>query len=399
MTNICLYFQIHQPFRLNNYSLFDIGKNHNYFDESKNKEIFKKVASKCYIPAGKILLDLIKEHDNFKVSFSISGTALEQMEKYSPEVLEIFKKLAKTNKVEFLAETYNHSLAFLYSEKEFEEQVKLHSKKIKNLFDVEPKIFRNTELIYNNSIAKKAETLGFKGILAEGPDHLLGWRSPNFVYKCTGTNKIKVLLKNYKLSDDIAFRFSNKEWKEYPLNAKKFSSWIKDIDDDIINLFMDFETFGEHQWEETGIFKFLREFPKELIKNNTQFLKISDALKIEPKGDFDVKEFISWADIERDLSAWLGNKMQKEAIKELYLIEEKIKEKKDPELLQDWRNLQTSDHFYYMCTKWFADGDVHKYFNPYNTPYEAFTTFMHVFNDLLERINYEKILEKEIISK
>jgi len=397
MKKVCLYFQVHQPYRLRKYKVFDIGNKSNYFDEKKNKEVMEKVAKKCYIPTNKLLLKLIKKYkDKFKVSFSITGVVLEQFEKYTPKVLELFKELAKTGNVEFLSETYYHSLSYLYSKEEFEEQVRMHRKKIKKLFGQKPKIFRNTELIFNNELANYVERMGYKGILAEGADHILDWKSPNYVYKAKTTKKLKLLLKNYKLSDDIAFRFSQRSWKDHPLTVEKFVHWINKSPGEIVNLFMDYETFGEHQWEDTGIFQFLEKFPDELISNGIEFVTPSALLKHESKDEIDIHSFVSWADVERDLSAWLGNKIQVSAAEELYKLEKKIKEINDPALLEDWRKLTTSDHFYYMCTKWFNDGDVHKYFNPYDSPYEAFITFINILNDMVYRIKNKEVETKPI---
>ncbi len=391
VVSVCFYFQVHQPFRLRHYPVFDIGKNHEYFDEQKNKEICLKVASKCYLPANKLILDLINATEGkFKAAFSITGVALEQFEKYCPEVIESFKELAKTGSVEFLSETYYHSLAFLYSKEEFKRQVLMHKKKINELFKQTPRVFRNTELIYNNELAMFIEKMGYKAILAEGADHILGWRSPNFVYQPVTCDRIRLLLKNYKLSDDIAFRFSNKGWEEWPLTADKFASWVSATNGngEVINLFMDYETFGEHQWKDTGIFDFMRHLPFEILKNkDNSFLLPSEAAENYPVRDkLDIHSFISWADIERDLSAWLGNDMQRNAIAELYSLEKDIISTNDKKLIEDWRKLQTSDHFYYMCTKWFADGDVHKYFNPYDSPYESFIAFMNILNDIIIRL-------------
>ncbi|MBU0666653.1 MAG: glycoside hydrolase family 57 protein [Nanoarchaeota archaeon] len=391
--NVCFYFQVHQPYRMGRYTVFDIGNHSNYFDDQKNEEIMKKVANKCYLPTNKLLLNLIKKHkDKFKISFSISGVAIEQFEKYAPEVLESFKELSKTGCVEFLSETYYHSLSFMFSKEEFKEQVLLHKEKIKELFDQEPKVFRNTELIYNNELANFVEKMGFEGILAEGADRILSWRSPNYVYKSKTTDNLRLLLKNYRLSDDLAFRFGEKTWNEHPLFIEKFASWISENQGHSVNLFMDYETFGEHQWEHTGIFQFLEILPEEFFKRGINFVTPSELLKQEPKAELDVHNFVSWADEERDLSAWLGNKMQETAIKELYLLESAIKKSNNPKLLEDWRKLTISDHFYYMCTKWFNDGDVHKYFNPYSTPYDAFILFMNALNDIIIRL---KLSQKE----
>ena len=401
MVSVCFYFQVHQPFRLRKYRIFDIGNNSNYFDNEKNREIMQKVAKKCYLPTNNTILDLIDDLDGkFKVSYSITGMALEQFQLYAPEVLDSFKELSRTKCVEFLDETYYHSLSFLYSKEEFKEQVKMHNKVIRKLFNFAPKIFRNTELIYNNELANFVENLGYKGILAEGADSILGWRSPNLVYKAKTTRNMRILLKNYKLSDDIAFRFSEKSWKEFPLTAPKYAQWISAINGNgnVVNLFMDYETFGEHQWEDKGIFDFLRHLPFEILKHpDNDFLTVSEAVeRYEPVAELDVHDIVSWADIERDLSAWLGNKMQKEAIKELYLMETAIKNSKDKALLENWRKLQISDHFYYMCTKWFNDGDVHKYFNPYDSPYESFIAFMNITNDMRIRLNNKTSSVKNI---
>ncbi|MBA3064566.1 alpha-amylase, partial [Candidatus Woesearchaeota archaeon] len=390
MVSICFYFQVHQPYRLRNYNVFEIGKNHSYTNKQKNLDILKKVAEKCYLPTNKLMLDLFNKHEEFKISYSFSGVILEQFEELMPDVLQSFKDLVDTGKVEILDETYYHSLSFLHSKREFEEQVILHNKKIRSLFKQKPCIFRNTELVYNNELANFIESMGYKGILAEGADHVLGWRSPNFIYTPKTTSRIKLLLKNYKLSDDIAFRFSDKGWKEWPLTVDKYTKWVNAVNGNgnLVNLFMDYETFGEHQWADTGIFNFLRHLPRELLKHpDNDFKTPSEAIKAyNPVAELDIHSPVSWADIERDTSAWDGNDMQKSAINEVYQIEDTIKKSKDKKLINDWRNLQTSDHFYYMCTKWFNDGDVHKYFNPYDNPYDAFITFMNILNDVNFRL-------------
>lgn len=391
MVSVCFYFQVHQPYRLRNYPVFDIGNNHNYFDDKKNKEVLNKVANKCYLPANKVILDLINGFDGkFKVSYSLSGVLLDQLEEYNPKVLQSFIDLANTGCIEMLDETYYHSLSFFYSKNEFKAQVQKHNRRIKSLFKLKPKIFRNTELIFNNEIANIVERMGYKGVLAEGADHILEWRSPNFIYRPKTTSKIKLLLKNYKLSDDIAFRFSQQSWEGYPLTAPKFADWVSAVNGNgnVVNLFMDYETFGEHQWKDKGIFEFLKHMPGEILSHpDNDFLMLSEAIKrYDSVGELDIHNPVSWADVERDTSAWLGNKMQQESIKQLYLMEASIKESKDKKLLEDWRKLQTSDHFYYMCTKWFNDGDVHKYFNPYDSPYDSFIAFMNVMNDIKLRL-------------
>ena len=395
MVAICFYFQLHQPYRLRKYPVFDIGHNKNYYDDTKNIGILNKIKEKCYLPANKLMLDLINKTDGkFKVAYSITGVLLEQLAVNAPEVIQSFQDLSKTGNVEFLSETYYHTLSYLYSKDEFKEQISMHKKLMKRLFHQNPKVFRNTELVYNNEIASYIEKLGYKGILAEGADYILGWRSPNYVYKPVNTNKIKLLLKNYKLSDDIAFRFSEPSWKEYPLTADRYANWISSINGagDVVNLFMDYETLGEHQWESTGIFKFFEHLPFELLKHpDNKFMTPSEVIDNHPAiSEIDIHNIISWADIERDLSAWLGNKMQNFAIYKLYEIEQNVKSLNNNKILEDWRRLQTSDLFYYMCTKWFNDGDVHKYFNPYDSPHEAFIIFMNVLEDLKLRIKKEK---------
>jgi len=362
----------------------------------------EKVALKCYLPANAVLLENIKNNPEFKASFSISGTALEQFEKYVPEVIDSFKKLVNTGNIELLSETYHHSLSSVYSPEEFKNQVKLHRKKIRDLFGVTPSIFRNTELIYSNDIAKMAEDMGFNAILAEGADHVLGWRSPTFIYKPVGTENIKLLLKHYRLSDDIAFRFSQQSWEGWPLTAPKFAGWINAHNGNghVINLFMDYETFGEHQWEDTGIFEFLRYLPAEILKNpDNDFVTPSEAInRYDAEAELDVPFNVSWADLERDLSAWTGNELQQEALNTLYALGEEIIHIDDIELLEDWRRLQTSDHFYYMCTKWWNDGDVHKYFSPYESPYEAFIAYMNVLQDMRLRLDAAKKSQEHGIS-
>jgi alpha-amylase len=385
MPSVSCYFQVHQPLRHRHFTFFDIDQGLTYEDEEKNRQILNKVAEKCYLPTNHIMLDLIKEYKSeFRIAFSLTGIVLEQMERFNPNVLDSFKRLADTGCVEFLGETYYHSLAFIYSPREFREQVEQHGIKIRELFGQNPRTFRNTELVYNNDLARTVEKMRYKAILAEGADPVLGWRSPNHVYQPSGCKKIKLLLKNYRFSDDIAFRFSDREWQEYPLTAEKYAYWIHQMNNgDVINLFMDYETFGEHQWEETGIFEFLRAFPREVLKNpDFRFRTPSEvADENEPVAQLDVPNYISWADMERDLTAWIGNPMQNDAIGVLYGMEKRVKRKKNAGILDIWRRLQASDHFYYMCTKWFTDGDVHKYFNPYQSPYDAYINYMNILAD------------------
>ncbi len=389
MASVCFYFQVHQPLRLRRYTVFE--EDHHYFDEHKNASICRKVANKCYLPTNRLILDIIRRFKGrFRVAYSITGTLLEQLEQYCPEVMSTFDALARTGCVEFLAETYYHSLSCLYSRDEFVEQVNKHSETIEYLFGQRPKVFRNTELIYNNDLANLVESIGrFDGILTEGADHILGYRSPNYVYRPQGCEKLKLLLKNYALSDDIAFRFSNRGWSEWPLTANKFSQWVNQVNGNgyVVNLFMDYETFGEHQWQDTGIFDFMRHLPDEILKHpDNNFKTPSEVIaSYDAVGTIDVPHLISWADTERDLSAWLGNAMQSNALHEVYRLEKQVKKHNDQKVLADWRKLQTSDHFYYMCTKYFADGDVHKYFNPYDSPYDSYINFMNVLGNLQKR--------------
>jgi alpha-amylase len=392
MRTICFYFQVHQPFRLRRYKFFDIGNNHYYYDDYANKSIMRKVAEKCYLPANQTFLDIINEFGcKFKISYSLSGTVIDQFERYAPDVLESFQRLAKTGCVEFLGETYSHSLSALRSKEEFFEQVKLQNEKVEKYFGQKPTVFRNTELIYADFIGEMVAEMGYKAMITEGAKHILGWKSPNYLY-CNAINpKLKILLKNFRLSDDMAFRFSNREWSEWPLTADKYVNWLNAIDkkEEIINLFMDYETFGEHQWAETGIFEFLRALPRMVFAHTDfSFSTPSEVAKnYDPVAPIHVPHPISWADEERDLTAWLGNELQDEAFNKLYQLKEKVRKINDPDIQRDWKYLQTSDHFYYMCTKWFSDGDVHKYFNPYNTPYEAFINFMNVLSDFIIRVN------------
>lgn len=392
MPDICFYFQVHQPYRLRHYTFFDIGQSPFYEDEDANCGILLKVARKCYLPMNALLLRLIKRHEGrFKASFSISGTALDQFEAYAPEVIQSYRELMETGCVEMLSETCAHSLAFLYSPEEFRLQVRRHDDRIEELFGVRPSVFRNTELIYNNALARAVEDMGYRAILAEGADHVLGWRSPNYLYRPAGCRNLRLLLKNYSLSDDIAFRFSNRQWPEFPLTADKFASWLQaaSTSGNLVNLFMDYETFGEHQWESTGIFQFMEALPDAVLRlPGFAFVTPSEAAeRHEPVAELDVHNFMSWADVERDLTAWLGNDMQHDAIEAVYRLEQRVKRRNDPDMLRTWQRLQTSDHFYYMCTKWFSDGDVHSYFNPYGTPYDAYINYMNVLADFTLRIN------------
>ncbi|GBD34684.1 hypothetical protein HRbin35_00423 [bacterium HR35] len=391
MPSIIFYFKVHQPQRLKHYTVFDIGEDDNYFDEERNKYYLERVVNKCYLPTLEILLELIKKtNGKFKFSLGITGILIESLTKYHPEIIKLLQVLAKTGSVEFIGENYYHSLSCLYSLNEFKNQVIKHKKLVKNLFDFEPQIFANTELIYFDGLAEIVKELGFKGMLAEGVPWILGWRSPTFLYEDPGKNII-LLLRHFKLSDDISFRFSARWWEEWPLTADKFASWLEAYNGngEVINLFMDFETFGEHQWSETGIFEFLKALPFEVLKRkDLEFSLPSEAIEKYPiRGIYSSPKPITWADTERDLTAWLGNEMQKECLEMLFSLEKEV-----PFSLKEiWRKLQTADHFYYMCTKWFADGDVHKYFSPYETPFDAYLNFRNVLEDFKLRIKQSNV--------
>ncbi len=389
MKTVCLYFQVHQPWRLKKYRFFNMGKDHHYLDDLLNRSIMQKVARQCYLPMNALLLKLIRENEGrFRCTFSVTGIAVEQFKTYAPEVLDSFRELAATGCVEFLAETYSHSLAALASPEDFCEQVELHTRMLEREFGLHPTAFRNTELIYSDEIGKAVADMGFKTMLAEGARHVLGWKSPNFVYANAIDQRMRLLLRNYKLSDDIAFRFSDKGWDQWPLTPEKYVSWLasEDTPGDVINLFMDYETFGEHQNADTGIFDFMRALPAAVLakQGELEFATVSEtAQKHQPVSVLHCPHVMSWADEERDVTAWLGNELQNEAFSKLYAQKEKVLELDDPDFYYVWSFLQTSDHFYYMATKWLSDGDVHSYFNPYDSAYDAFINYMNVLSDFI----------------
>ncbi len=389
---ICLYFEVHQPFRLKRYRFFDLGKDHYYYDDFANESIMRKVAEKCYLPANNLIMELITKHKGkFKVAFSLSGIVIDQFRLYAPEVLDSFRKLAETGLVEFLGETDAHSLSSLKDRKEFVRQVSTHKELIKEFLGVEPTTFRNTELIYSDQIGSWIADMGFKAMLTEGAKHVLGWKSPNYLY-CNALNpRLKILLRNFVLSDDIAFRFSNRSWNEWPLTADKYTAWLNKIapKSELINIFIDYETFGEHNWKETGIFDFMSHLPGTVLKKTQyKFMTPSEvADNLQPVSAISVPFPISWADEERDITAWLGNELQNAAFEKLYSLADKVNNCEYEMLKKDWIYLQTSDHFYYMCTKFFSDGAVHAYFNPYETPYDAFMNYMNILSDFEIRIN------------
>ncbi len=397
---ITLYLHVHQPWRIRQYSIFDVAHQHDYFSgghnpAQDNEKIFRKVANKSYRPMNALLEKMLQHHADFKLSLSLSGSFLEQAEQYAPDVIESFQRLVATGRVEILSSPYHHSLAFFYSPSEFERQISLHQQKIEQLFGVRPRVLANTELAYNDNLAQWAENHGFNGVLAEGWDPVLGWRSPNYVYRSVGTERIGLLLKNYRLSDDIAFRFSDHKWSNWPLSAETFTDWVSSAADEapLVNLFMDYETFGEHQWRETGIFQFFEKFVEQwLADSDHKFYTVSEAIaNNRPVGELSMPSPVTWADSERDLTAWNGNRLQSEALRYIYGLERDVLASGNDELIRDWRRLQMSDHFYYMCTKWFTDGDVHAYFSPYESPYDAFLQYMNVIRDMRWRLSQNNL--------
>ncbi|VVC02101.1 Glycosyl hydrolase family 57 [uncultured archaeon] len=393
--DVCIYFQVHQPLRLSQFSLFGEHTSSNgvdgYFDLNLNREIMRKVATKCYLPTNALMLELLEKHPEFKISYSLTGVFIEQCREFAPDVLESFAALARTGRVEFLSETYYHSLSYLFSDKdEFIEQVKLHSEAISQ-FATPSKVFRNTEAMFSNDIAYLVERLGYSGILAEGLDHVLGWRAPTYLYSVKGCERIKALLRHYRLSDDVGYRFSAKWWTEHPLTSDKYARWLSALGGDCVNIFMYYETLGEHHWADTGIFEFLRHMPGEVIKNpNLRFATPSELVeRIPARDDIDVPQVTSWADMERDTSAWLGNEMQRNAFSLVESLGAKVKETKDEKNIRTWRMLQNSDHFYYMCTKSLSDQDVHNYFSPYDSPFDAYINYMNIIQDFSEKVGKE----------
>ena len=399
MKAICFYFQIHQPFRLKRYRFFDIGNDHYYYDDFANDDIITRIAHKSYIPAAESLLRMIEASGRkFKCAISVSGVALEQIEVYVPELLDMLKKLVATGCVEILAETYAHSLSSLADPEEFANQVKVHDDKVNELFGVRPKVLRNTELIYCDDLAPQILAMGYKGVITEGAKHILGWKSPNYVYAAASAPKLKMLLKNDKLSDDITFRFSNTNWSEYPLTADKYIGWIADTpaEEQIFNLFMTMEAFGELQNRDSGIFQFLEALPRFAAERGIEFITPSEAVsKIKAVAELGVPFPMSWADEARDTSAWLGNQLQKEAFDKLYSVAERVRLCDDRRLKQDWYYLQASDHFFYMSTKHQADGEIHSLYSQYDSPYQAFTNYMNVLADFIVRVEEQYPLSIE----
>lgn len=384
MKTICFYFQIHQPFRLRRYRFFDIGNNHYYYDDFQNEEIFHRISEKCYLPANRAIMEMIrKSGGKFKVAFSISGTALEQMEIYAPEVIDSFRELAGLGCVEFLAETYAHSLASLGDPEEFKAQVRMHTEKVKALFGVEPKVFRNTELIYSDDISELVYELGFEGMLTEGAKHVLGWKSPNYVYASAIRPQLKLLLKNDRFSEDLSIRFDDHSWKEYPLTADKYISAISATaeGEKIINAFMNYEVLGSMHAADTGIFDFFKALPQYAERNDITFSLPSEIFaQTRPVDSISVPYPMSWVDEEKDCSSWLGNVLQQEAFRKLNEISERVRLCENRRIKQDWIYLQSSDHLYYMSTKHY------NLFSPYDNPYDAFNNYMNVLSDFILRV-------------
>lgn len=385
MPDVCLYFQCHQPYRLRRYRLFDIGTELDPFDEEANRAIVERVAGKCYLPANRLLARLQRESGGaLRVAFGLTGTLLEQLGAWVPDALESFGELVAAG-AEVLGETYHHSLAALADPVEFEAQVRRHTAEVERRFGVRPTIFRNTELIWTDALGPIVRALGFRAALVEGADPVLGWRSPNHVYRAAGTPSLRLLPRHYRLSDDVGFRFSNRAWDGWPVTAERYAEWIAAAPGESVHLFLDYETFGEHQWEETGIFEFLRRLPEECRRRGIRFVSPSELAGREPVGELSFPAPTSWADEDRGVTAWLGNRMQAAAHERLYRLGEAARSAPAP-LRERWRRLGTSDHLYYMCTKWFSDGDVHKYFSPWETPYDAFIAYMNVLQDLEQRL-------------
>jgi alpha-amylase len=387
MPDICLYAQVHQPFRVRKYGLFDIGASTDYFDDGLNRMIVRRVADRCYLPANRLLAELIRRSEGrFRLALSLSGTLLEQLAMWAPDALESFQELVETGGVELLGETYGHSLSGLADRDEFAAQVRLHGRAIARWFGRRPRVFRNTELIYSDALAPEIAALGFRGVMVEGAEHVLRGRSPNHVYSAPDAPSLRLLPRNFQLSDDVGFRFSLQSWDAWPVTADRYADWIAASPGESVHLYLDYETFGEHQWRETGIFDFLRHLPDECLRRGLAFVQPTDLAARAPRAALSFPEPTSWADLERDTSAWLGNRMQRAAHERLYELRPAVLASGDAALLDAWRRLSTSDHVYYMCTKWFADGDVHKYFSPFESPYDAFVAFMNVLQDLADRV-------------
>jgi alpha-amylase len=388
MTDVCMYMQVHQPYRLRRYRVFDIGTGAPYWDDATNHGVLRRVADRCYVPTNTILAEQIRRSDGaFRVAMSCSGVLLEQLETGAPDVIDSFRDLVATGGVELLGETYYHSVTSLSNLDEFTTQVRAHTAMVERLFGVTPRVFRNTELLYHDGLAGQIAGMGFRGVLVEGADHILHGRTPNTVYAAVGDSGLRLLPRNYRLSDDVAFRFSQRSWNEWPLTADRYASWLAGVGAGSAHIFIDYETFGEHQWAETGIFDFIRHLPNECLRRGVRFVHPSQLAARDPTDTLGVPWATSWADTERDASAWLGNRLQQAAFNRLNRLYEPICATGDGVFLDSWRRLSTSDHLYYMSTKRLADAEVHSYFNPYANPYDAFVAYMNVLQDLEQRVD------------
>lgn len=391
MPDLCLYCQVHQPYRLRRYRVFDIGTGGGYFDDEANRAILRRVAEKCYLPANAALTEAIERSEGrFRLALSLSGVLLDQLQRDAPDVLASFQRLVATGGVELLGETSHHSLAALHDPEEFAAQVGLHGRAIERHFGRRPTVFRNTELIYDDAIAPLVARLGFRGMLVEGAERVLGWRSPNYVYRSASAPRLALLPRNHSLSDDVGFRFSNRQWDRWPLSADRWAEWLSRSAEASVHVFLDYETFGEHHWADTGIFEFLRHLPDALERRQVATVHPSTLVAREPVGTLSFPLPVSWADAERDTSAWLGNRMQRAAHDRHVALGPRVRGLESPELLETWRRLGTSDHCYYMSTKGFSDGEVHQYFSPFDSPYDAYITYMNVLTDLERRCAAER---------
>ena len=387
MKTICFYFQVHLPMQLKRYRFFEIGSDHYYYDDFANEANVQRVANNSFLPSNRLILDMIRSsHGKFKVSFSISGIALELFEQYAPEVIDSFKELAATGSVEFIAETYAHSLASIFDPEEFVLQAKQQSDTLFELFGVRPTVFRNTEMIYSDEIGQMIHELGYNTILTEGSKHVLGWKSPNFLYGHSYIPQVKILTRNMKLSDDIAYRFSDWSWSEFPLTAEKLMGWIKNSDESekIFSMFMGYQSFGDRQKPESGIFEFLKALPYQALANRISFSTPSEiAKKFNPISPISVPYPQSWIGEEKDLSSWTGNDLQTEALQKLYQVGERVRLCSDRSLKHDCLCLQSSDHFQYMTTKPWNSFAIYP---NYDSPYDAFTNYMNILADFIDRV-------------
>lgn len=383
MPDLCLYFQVHQPYRLRRYRVFDIGSGTGYFDEASNRDILRRVAEKCYLPATRMLQEAVERSaGRFRFALSLSGVLLDQLESDAPDVLDAFQRLVATGGVEILGETSHHSLAALQDPVEFADQVARHRQAVTRHFGRAPTVFRNTELLYDNAIAAQVARLGFRGMLLEGTERLLGWRSPNYVYAAAPAPALRLLPRNYRLSDDVGFRFSNRSWDGWPLTADRWAEWVSRTAESSVHVYLDYETFGEHHWADTGIFDFVHHLPEALARRGVACLHPSELAARTPWGVLDAPETTSWADAERDASAWTGNRLQRAAADRHARLGPLVRHTGDPHRLETWRRLGTSDHLYYMSTKGLSDGEVHQYFSPFDSPYDAFIAYMNALTDL-----------------